>query len=98
MDGYLESAFSELFNEDGLLIMGPGLGIINLLANFIKLYSSVKDLESQKKLVFCINLHDTENIILDILHSQGCFPNQLPKVTNNDDSNNLVYFLKSIYF
>ena len=80
IDEYLKIAFSELFNEDGLLIMGPGLGIISLLAMFIKLYSSSKDLESKKKLVFCINLNDNENIILDVLYSQGCFPSQLPKV------------------
>lgn len=56
MDNNIKSAFEELYREDGLTVMGRGLGINYLYAKFCQLYSTVRsNQEVSRKLVFCIN-------------------------------------------
>lgn len=52
----IKFAFEELYREDGLTVMGRGLGINYLFAKFCQLYSTVhSNLTDSRKLVFCIN-------------------------------------------
>ena len=76
MDLYLREAFMELYSDDGLLVMARGLGILRLLAKFLRLYSK----ESEKKLVFCINLAGDEEAIKNLLLSDGVAADDFPKV------------------
>ena len=46
--------YSDMFNNDGLLIMAEGLGIERVFANFIKLYSDASHL------VMILNTHESE--------------------------------------
>ena len=56
MECMIKSAFEELYREDGLTVMGRGLGINYLFAKFCQLYSTVRsNLADSRKLVFCIN-------------------------------------------
>eukprot|EP01041_Mallomonas_annulata_P000717 gene717-1382_t len=80
MDSCIQEAFFELYNEDGLTIMAPGLGALQLLAKFLILYSSKRG----NKLVFCINAHGEEDNLLDLISSQGVLPQNLPKVITNE--------------
>ena len=43
LPGYLSEAFGELYAEDGLLVMGKGLGILSLLGAFVRFYSDVEE-------------------------------------------------------
>jgi len=62
MENCIKQAFEELYRDDGVLIMGRGLGIERIYAKFIQLYSRPNEnLESTRKLVFCIN---TTGIVL----------------------------------
>jgi DNA excision repair protein ERCC-4 len=69
MDGYLKASFKELFAEDGLTIMGRGLGIQNLFSKFAQYYSSK---ESGRKLVFCLNCTGVEDQLHDLFISNAC--------------------------
>ena len=77
MDGYLKSAFKELFAEDGLMVMGRGLGIDNLFAKFAQYYSSK---ESGRKLVFCLNCTGVEESLRDLFLTSCNNPIYIPQV------------------
>jgi hypothetical protein len=79
MERYLKDIFLELFLNDGLTIMGHGLGIEHLLAKFLQYYSEKKG-KQKRPLVFCLNVTDYEEAFLDLLISMGVMPNELPKV------------------
>jgi DNA excision repair protein ERCC-4 len=40
---YLSQAFGELYAEDGLLVLGKGLGCLQLLASFVRFYADTED-------------------------------------------------------
>ena len=40
---YLADAFAELYQEDGLVVMGKGLGCLMLLATFVRFYADTRD-------------------------------------------------------
>jgi DNA excision repair protein ERCC-4 len=40
---YLAEAFGELYAEDGLLVLGKGLGCLQLLASFVRFYADTKE-------------------------------------------------------
>lgn len=40
---YLADAFGDLYEEDGLMVMGKGLGWLSLLASFVRFYADVDD-------------------------------------------------------
>jgi DNA excision repair protein ERCC-4 len=40
---YLAEAFGELYNEDGLLVLGKGLGCLQLIASFVRFYADTKE-------------------------------------------------------
>jgi hypothetical protein len=63
MDTYIKAAFEELYREDGLCVMGRGLGIFELYAKFVQLYSRpLQDQAQPRKVVFCINAIGKENL------------------------------------
>jgi hypothetical protein len=43
LPSYLAEAFGELYAEDGLLVLGKGLGLLHLLASFVRFYADVEE-------------------------------------------------------
>ena len=43
MPNFLADAFSDLYAQDGLVVLGKGLGMLQLLASFVRFYADVKD-------------------------------------------------------
>ena len=43
LPSYLAEAFADLYGEDGLLVLGKGLGWLSLLAVFVRFYGDVND-------------------------------------------------------
>ena len=43
LPAYMVEAFGELYAEDGLLVLGKGLGLLQLLAAFARYYSDVEE-------------------------------------------------------
>lgn len=43
LPSYLADAFGDLFEEDGLLVLGRGLGLLSLLAAFIRFYADAEE-------------------------------------------------------
>lgn len=42
LPSYLATAFGELYEDDGLIVMAKGLGWLNLLASFVRFYADVE--------------------------------------------------------
>lgn len=96
MDEYLRKAFEELFSEDGLLVMGRGLGLDRLYAKFAQYYSSFHLLSGdsssinksistdRRKLVLCLNCVGYEETFRELLLSEGVSSTHLPAVINNE--------------
>lgn len=147
MDDYLSDIFEEVYVEDGLVVMGRGLGIHRLLCKFLEKYcqdvcidnfktsqsmqnsiyssssssssstnnalhsvihsntmnmnmninininikNTTTDLSSSeaaatsRRIVFCINTNGLEdNILHNLLMSEGVLPNHLPKIITNE--------------
>jgi len=43
LPSYLASAFAELYEEDGLMVLAKGLGWMSLLASFVRFYADVEE-------------------------------------------------------
>ena len=43
LPSYLATAFGELYEEDGLMVMAKGLGWMSLLASFVRFYADVEE-------------------------------------------------------
>lgn len=43
LPSYLSDAFADLYGEDGLLVLGKGLGWLSLLAVFVRFYGDVEE-------------------------------------------------------
>jgi DNA excision repair protein ERCC-4 len=76
MEFYLQ-IFSELFDHDGLLVLGKGLGMRKVLVKFTKLYCSPRNL------VFILNANDIAPALLEALRAEGVLPQHLPKIIDN---------------
>jgi len=48
LPSYLSEAFSELYEQDGLMVMGRGLGWLSLLCSFVRYYSDTTELQQQE--------------------------------------------------
>lgn len=77
MEQYLKGAFTELFAEDGLVVMGRGLGIAKLFGKFAQYYSSK---EGGRKLVFCLNCSGAEDSLMELFMSTASSSAELPQV------------------
>jgi len=78
------SAFEELYNEDGLLVMARGLGLQRVISKFLEYYSSSSSSTGVRKLVFCLNADGDEDTLRNILLSEGVVLSHLPKVLTSD--------------
>lgn len=76
MEHYLKLCFEELSHQDGLLVLGKGLGINLLFTKFVQYFS----LRGTGRTVFCINANGYEKAIINLLIAEQCPPEQLPKV------------------
>lgn len=95
LPSYLAEAFGELYGEDGLLVLGKGLGLLSLMATFVRFYSDIKDghvsLTSEGNgngkppLIFVLGLREAErNAMVSILESWGTDPELLPTMITNE--------------
>ena len=80
LPSYLSEAFSDLYAQDGLVVLGRGLGWLGLLCSFVRFYADTSDdgyaatidedkmeySKCQRKppLVFVLNLRDEERSVL----------------------------------
>lgn len=78
---YLDAAFAEVMDEDGLLVMARGLGKQKLIARFLRLHA-----ETPGSLVFCLNMAGLADhqLLQDALLAQGMERHCLPRVVTNE--------------
>ncbi|KAG5185903.1 hypothetical protein JKP88DRAFT_260432 [Tribonema minus] len=88
---YLRQAFRDLYEQDGLLVMGRGLGLRHVLVKFIRYYcdhiaSSGGGTPSagKRRLVFVINAKGEEDLLVDAVAADGVPPHLLPQVLTNE--------------
>ena len=79
MNTYLKQAFIELFAEDGLTVVGRGLGMPALFCKFAQYYSSTK---TERKLVFCLNCTGSEDALKDYYTASSSNNLELPQVSD----------------
>jgi DNA excision repair protein ERCC-4 len=97
LPAYLASAFGELYEEDGLLVMARGLGWLSLLAAFCRFYGDVndgylsilhenrKDKRTKPPLVMVLGLKDAESAALvSLLETWGTPHEFLPTILTNE--------------
>jgi hypothetical protein len=99
MQSYIQGAFSELYNDDGMAVLGRGLGIQLLFSKFVQYYS-LKSSKSQivpQRLVLCINANDSEPSIRKILQSEGAEDDNLPEVSYAS-CGSCTYYLPHVQF
>jgi hypothetical protein len=77
MENYMKTAFEELYEKDGLTIMGRGLGIEVLFSKFIQYYSE----KGNNKFILCLNATGVEQAIRDLILAEGVSPDELPTVS-----------------
>lgn len=70
---YEKEIVEELHRDDGLLVMGKGLGIHRLLACFARMYCS------SRNLVLCLNANESVAMLHQLLVSLGLDRKFLPK-------------------
>ena len=77
---------AQLFEEDGFLVLGKGLGLQKILASFLHAYcgtsaSTEKEAGKVKKhLVFTLNSMSEKESLMDSLLARGVPKTQLPRV------------------
>ena len=76
---YIQSAFEELLNEDGLCVFGSGLGIDTLYIKFIQ-YSVLLTKKYPGTIITCINLNADVHKLQEGLVKEGVLPLQMPHV------------------
>jgi DNA excision repair protein ERCC-4 len=95
LPSYLAEAFGDLYAEDGLLVLGKGLGLLSLLATFVRFYADIKeghvsllskqDQTTKPPLVFVLGLREHEcKAMVSILESWGTDPESLPTMITNE--------------
>ena len=78
---YLQEAFEQLLDGDGLMVMGRGLGLQRLIARFLRMYC-----EENKNLVLCLNMANAadQQLMQDALLADGLPAERLPRMVNNE--------------
>lgn len=79
MEDYLRPCFSELYQDDGLVVLARGLGLDVLCGKFMQYYAS-QPLTQKRDLVLCINATGREQGIRSCILSHDGRPDRLPKV------------------
>jgi DNA excision repair protein ERCC-4 len=108
LPSYLASAFGDLYGQDGLLVMGKGLGWLTLLASLVRFYADVEEghasvLEEEHgkrlerpPLVLVLNLSDAEHTsLLELLQSWGTPHEMMPTIITNESGQ--ADYRKSLY-
>ncbi|CAJ1965397.1 unnamed protein product [Cylindrotheca closterium] len=99
LPAYLASAFGDLYEEDGLMVMARGLGWLNLLAAFCRFYGDVQDgylsllkeenpneKRTKPPLVMVLGMKDTECAALTSLLETWGTPHELqPTILTNEN-------------
>lgn len=97
LPSYLATAFGEIYEEDGLAVLGKGLGWLSLLAAFVRFYSDVEEghmsimkekggeVKGKPPLVLVLGLRDSEHeallSLLEIFHTPQ---HMLPTLITNE--------------
>lgn len=99
LPNYLSAAFSELYEEDGLVVLGRGLGWLGLLAAFVRFYGSdeshadddvMEEKRKRKPLVFVLNLVGKESqVLMSMLTSWGTPHGDLPRIITSNEGQSL---------
>jgi len=78
---YLQEAFEQLLDGDGLMVMARGLGLQRLIARFLRMYC-----ENTQNLVICLNMASAadQQLMQDALLADGLPPQLLPRLVNNE--------------
>lgn len=98
LPAYLASAFGDLYQDDGLMVMAKGLGWLDLLAAFVRFYGDVNDgylsmlneehpkvKRTKPPLVMVLGLKDAESAALCTLLQTWGTPHQfMPKILTNE--------------
>jgi DNA excision repair protein ERCC-4 len=84
MNSFQLLALDELSQEDGLLVMGRGLGLKNLISCFIKTLCSRSQAIKPLMLSFCLNLVDSIDYLIDCLRDLGVDHSNIPQLINNE--------------
>jgi DNA excision repair protein ERCC-4 len=96
LPSYLAEIFGQLYNEDGLVVLGKGLQSDMLLASLVRFYADLEEghyteEETKKKdgkppLVLVLGLHREaeRTTLLDILTSWGTPPEVMPTILTNE--------------
>jgi DNA excision repair protein ERCC-4 len=73
--------FTELLEEDGLLIISRGLGINKVIQKFLHLYCG------QQEIVFALNFFPSEQqLLIEKLQEDGVPERDLPKRINSENT------------
>ena len=103
MDDFVKSAFEELFQNDGLVVMARYLGIKKLFAKFAQFYCSEQSISQSKRLIFFLNANDWVDYVRNALISNGekiplaSFPRVVTNEIPNQDRN-LMYLEGGCFF
>lgn len=93
---YLSEAFGDLYSEDGMLVLGRGLGLLPLIASFVRFYGdgekghanlvgNAHTDQTLPPLVFVLGLNDREcSSIISVLENWGTPPDLLPQIITNE--------------
>lgn len=93
LPAYLAEVFGQLYDEDGLVVLGKGLQSDMLLASLVRFYADLEEghYAEEKKvgkppLVLVLGLHSESErtALLDILTSWGTPPEMLPTILTNE--------------
>ncbi|RLN96038.1 hypothetical protein BBJ28_00020404 [Nothophytophthora sp. Chile5] len=92
---YEKEVVQELFAQDGVLVLGRGLGLLRVLASFVRLYCS------PRSLVLCLNANEQAATLRRQVLALGLDRRHLPRVI--DARNNLqerlqMYKRGGVYF
>ncbi|KAL4110827.1 hypothetical protein PRIC1_002512 [Phytophthora ramorum] len=92
---YEKEMVEELYAQDGVLVLGRGLGILRVLAGFVRLYCS------PRSLVLCLNVNDQAATLRRLVLALGLDRRLLPRVVdarNNLNERQQMYKRGGVFF
>ncbi|CEG44750.1 dna repair endonuclease xpf [Plasmopara halstedii] len=92
---YERDIVEELYEQDGVLVLGRGLGLLRVLASFVRLYCS------PRSLVLCLNVNEQAVTMRRLVLSLGLDRRLLPRVVdarNNLNERQQMYKRGGVFF
>ncbi|POM58804.1 DNA repair endonuclease XPF [Phytophthora palmivora] len=92
---YERDVVEELYTQDGVLVMGRGLGLLRVLASFVRLYCS------PRCLVLCLNANEQAATLRRLVLTLGLDRRLLPRVVdarNNLNERQQMYKRGGVFF